>query len=348
MSNQLTPAAMAPQGLPAEVQLAQLFMGPFIAQAIYVGAKLGIADLLKDGPVSAADLAVKTGSHERSLYRALRSAASVGVFAETENKEFVNTPMSELLITDAANSMRYMTMWMGEEEHWRVYGHLLHSVKTGETAWEVVHGEPVFRSLFETMPELGGIFNKAMTSFSHQVVPEVNRAYDFTGVKKIADIAGGHGHILGGILKENPDVEGVLFDLPPVLAGAGELLGALGVADRVTLQEGDFFKAVDVEADLYILKYIIHDWDDEECVTILSNIRKMIPAGGKVVLFEAVVPEGNAPDFSKIIDMEMMLSPGGIERTEAEFAELFERSGFRLNRVVQLNSPVSIIEAVPV
>jgi hypothetical protein len=345
MSNQLN-AAVAPQALPPEIQLAQLFMGPFIAQAIYVCAKLAIADLLKEGPVSMADLAIQTGAHERSLYRALRCAASVGVFAETEGKTFVNTPMSELLITDAPNSMRYVTMWMGEEEHWRVYGHLLHSVKTGETAWEVVHGEPVFKSLFETMPALGDIFNKAMTSFSHQVVPEVNRAYDFSGVARIADIAGGHGHILGGILKENPGIEGVLFDLPPVLAGAGELLGGLGVADRVELREGNFFEEVPVEADLYILKYILHDWDDDECVTILSNIRKVIPQGGKVVLLEAVVPEGNTPDFSKIIDMEMMLSPGGIERTETEYAELFERSGFKLNRIIPLNSPVSIIEAV--
>jgi hypothetical protein len=345
MSNQLN-AAAAPQGLPPEIQLAQLFMGPFIAQAIYVCAKLGIADLLENGPVSIADLAVKTNAHERSLYRTLRCAASVGVFAETAGKAFSNTPMSDLLLTDAPNSMRYVTMWMGEEEHWRVYGHLLHSVKTGETAWEVVHKEPVFPYLFQTNPALGDIFNKAMTSFSHQVVPEVLRAYDFSGVKKIADIAGGHGHILGGILKQNPDIEGVLFDLPPVLAGAGALLGGLGVADRVELREGDFFKAVDVDADLYILKYIIHDWDDDECVTILSNIRRVIPEGGKIVLLEAVVPEGNAPDFSKIIDMEMMLSPGGIERTEVEFADLFERSGFRLNRVIPLNSPVSIIEAV--
>lgn len=345
MSNQLN-AAVAPQALPPEIQLAQLFMGPFIAQAIYVCAKLGIADLLEAGPVTVAELASKTGSHERSLYRTLRCAASVGVFAETEEKAFVNTPMSELLITEAPNSMRYVTMWMGEEEHWRVYGHLLHSVKTGETAWEVVHGEPVFKSLFETMPAIGDIFNKAMTSFSHQVVPEVNRAYDFSGVKKIADIAGGHGHILGGILKENPEIEGVLFDLKPVLAGAGELLGGLGVADRVELKEGNFFEEVPVAADLYILKYILHDWDDDECVTILSNIRKVIPDGGKIVLLEAVVPEGNAPDFSKIIDMEMMLSPGGIERTEDEYAELFERSGFKLKRVIPLNSPVSIIEAV--
>lgn len=345
MSNQLN-AAVVPQAMPPEIQLAQLFMGPFIAQAIYVCAKLGIADLLKDGGLSAARLAAQTGSHERSLYRALRCAASVGVFAETEEKVFINTPMSELLVTDAPNSMRYVTMWMGEEEHWRVYGHLLHSVKTGETAWEVVHGEPVFKSLFETMPELGGIFNKAMTSFSHQVVPEVLRAYDFSGVRKIADIAGGHGHILGGILKQHPAIEGVLFDLPPVLAGAGELLGGLGVAGRVELKTGDFFKEVDVEADLYLLKYILHDWDDDECVTILSNIRKVIPEGGRVVLLEAVVPEGNAPDFSKIIDMEMMLSPGGIERTETEFAELFEKSGFKLDRVIPLDSPVSIIEAM--
>lgn len=347
MSNQINPAAAIP-AMPPEVQLAQLFMGPFIAQAVYVNAKLGIADMLTEGPVPVAELAKKAGAHERSLYRALRSAASVGVFAETDPGVFVNTPMSELLVTDVPGSMRHVTMWMGEEEHWRVYGHLLHSVKTGETAWEKVHGEPVFAYLFQTNPALGDIFNKAMTGFSHQVIPEFLRAYDLSGVGKVADIAGGHGHILGGILGANPSIEGVLFDLPPVLEGARGLLESLGVADRAEMVAGNFFESVPVEADLYIMKYIIHDWDDDECVTILKNIRDVIPEGARLVLLEAVVPTGNTPDFSKIIDMEMMLSPGGIERTEKEFSELFANSGFKLSRVIPLESPVSIIEAVPV
>lgn len=346
MTNQLNTAAAPAQGMPPEAQMAQLFMGAFVSQAVYVGAKLGLADLLVDGPVSVKELAAKTETHERSLYRLMRTLSSVGVFAETDPKVFENTPLSSLLVTGGPASMRYVAMWMGEEEHWRVYGHLLHSVKTGETAWDKVHGEPVFPYMFQTNPALGDIFNRAMTSFSHQVVPELLRAYDFSGIKTVADIAGGHGHILAGVLAAYPETRGVLFDLGPVLAGAGQLLESKGVADRVTLREGNFFEAVPVEADIYILKYIIHDWDDDKCVTILKNIRRVIPEGGRVVLLEAVVPEGNTPDFSKIIDMEMLLTPGGVERTAAEFGELFERSGFKLSRIIPLNSPVSIVEAV--
>ena len=345
MSNHSTSAA-AVQQIPPDAQLLQLVSGAFVAQATYVAAKLGIADLLADGPKDTAYLANATETDERSLYRVLRSLASVGAFTEIEGGAFANTPMTETLRSDVPNSTRDLAIWMGEEPHWRVYGELMYSVRTGKPAFDHVHGEPVFPYLFETNKPLGDIFNRAMTSFSHQSINPVIASYDFRGAKTIADIAGGYGHLLGAVLKENPHANGVLFDLGPVLAGAPEMMGSYGVADRVELVEGDFFAAIPVKADIYMLKHIIHDWYDDRCETILRNIRAEMPDDGKVLIIDTVVPEGNDPHFAKLIDLEMLMMPGGQERTAREFNALLERSGFRLNDIIQTPGPMSIVEAV--
>ncbi|MCB1025082.1 MAG: methyltransferase [Acidobacteria bacterium] len=332
--------------MPPDAVVMQTLGGCFVTQTTYVAAKLGIADLLKDGQQTVKELAVETKTHERSLYRILRTLVSCGIFTETGRGVFANNSASELLQTDIKGSLRNMAIWMGEEPHWRVYGEMLHSVKTGEAAWAKVHGEDVFPYLFGTNRELGEIFNRAMTSFSGAVLPAIIEAYDFSEVNTVADIAGGFGHLLAGVLKANPNMKGVLFDLPNPLEGAKTLLEKEGVADRANLVAGDFFREVPVEADVYILKHIIHDWDDERDVVILKNIAASMPRGGKVLVCEMVVPEGNEPDFSKIMDMEMLVSPGGIERTATEFKELFENAGFRLTRIIPTRSPIKIIEAV--
>ena len=346
MTTNTNAAAPAPQALPADAQLMQLLSGAFIAPAIYTAAKIGIADLLVDGPMTAAELAAKTETDERSLYRLLRSLASVGAFEEVEPKTFANTPITETLRSDNPRSTRDMAIWICDPEHWKVYGDLLYSIRTGKPAWDNVHGEPVFPYLFNTNKDLGDIFNRAMTSYSHQSIGPVLASYDFSGAKTIADIAGGYGHLLSAVLAANPEANGVLFDLPAVLTGAPQMLDSYGVADRVQLVEGDFFSEIPVVADIYMLKHIIHDWYDDKNQKILGNIRANMPEDAKVLIIEAVVPEGNEPHFSKIIDLEMLIAPGGVERTPSEFEELLRNSGFKLNRIIQTPGMMSIVEAV--
>ncbi len=336
----------AAQGLPPEAQFLQLVSGCFVSAAIYVAARAGIAVLLHDGAKTTAELAAATGMHEHSLYRLLRALASVGVFTEDANGKFANTPMSDVMRPDAPNSALYMTLWMLTEKHWRVYGHLTESVRTGETIWDKVHGEPIFNTLFETDRELGELFNKAMTSFSHQTIPAILEAYDFSGFETVADIAGGYGHLLAAILKKYPTMKGILFEAPPVLAGAPPMMESHGVTDRAELVMGDFCSDIPVKADAYILKHIIHDWADDKCQVILGNLRRVMPDEAKVLIIDAVVPGANEPHFAKFLDLEMLMLPGGMERNEAEFKSLLDKSGFRMTRIVPTHSPVSIIEAV--
>jgi len=345
MTDQTT-SATALQQMPPDAQLMQLSMGCFVSQAIGVAARLGIADLVADGPKQSAELAAKTGTHERSLFRLLRSLASVGVFAENPGKTFANTAISETLRSDSPTSMRAMAIFMGDEAHWRVYADMMYSVRTGEPAWDHVHGEPVFPYMFQTNKPLGDTFNKAMTSLSHGAIASVLAAYDFSGIGTLADIAGGHGHLLGAILKDYPSMKGILFDFGSVLAGAPAMFDSYGVADRAETVEGDFFREIPVVADAYILKHIIHDWRDEDCEKILRHIGRSMPDTAKILIVESVIPPGNDPHPGKILDLEMLISPGGVERTAEEFETLLTNSDFKLNRIIPTPSPMSIVEAV--
>jgi hypothetical protein len=338
-------AAQAPQSAPPEAVLMQMVAGCFVSQAVSVAAKLGLADLVADKPQRVATLAARTQTHERSLYRLLRTLASVGVFVETDPQVFGLTPLAEPLRTGVPGSLRDIAIFMGEEWHWRVYGNMPYSVQTGKPAWSYTHGAEVF-DYFAQNPAHGEVFNRAMTSYSQHVVPAILEAYDFNGIKKLVDIAGGHGLLLSSVLKANSGVKGVLFDLPHVVEGARPLLEKEGVADRVEIMSGDFFSEVPAGADAYMMKFIIHDWDDERALKILHNIRRAIAENGRLLIVETVIPEGNEPHFGKIMDMEMLVSPGGIERTAEDFRELLGQAGFKLNRVVQTNSPLSIVEAV--
>ncbi len=331
---------------PPEAQLLQIATGFFASQAIYVAAKLKISDILADGPKSVADLAKDTETDEHSLYRCLRSIASIGVFEELADRTFANTAVSEALRSDHPHSARDMTIWMLEEPHWRVYGELLYSVQTGKTAWDKVYGEPVFASLFGSQKELGTIFNRAMTSFSQQTIPAILAAYDFADAGTIADIAGGYGHLLGAVLGKYPDAKGILFEVQPVLEGAPAMMDSHGVADRVEMIAGDFTEAVPVRADIYMLKHIMHDWYDDKNQAILGHIRSEMPDDARVLIIDAVVPPPGVPHFSKFLDLEMLMLPGGMERTEDEFRSLLESSGFKMMRVIPTHSPVSIVEAV--
>ncbi|HUE82398.1 MAG TPA: methyltransferase [Pyrinomonadaceae bacterium] len=344
MSSETSAAAPAPGQLTPEAHLMQIVSGCFLTQAVYVAAKLGIADLLKDKPETVAELARKTNTHERSLYRVMRALVSVGVFTETEPQVFALNPPADLLRSDAPGSMRDAAIFLGERWHWDVYGEMLYSVQTGKVAWPHVHGQEVF-PYFQQNPEQYEIFNRAMTSLSTNALPAILEAYDFNGVAKVADIAGGHGMLLAGFLRANPELNGVLFDLPEVIEGAPALLKREGVAGRVELETGDFFESVPSGVDAYIMKFIIHDWDDERAVKILKNINSAAPDEGRLLLVEMVVPEDNGPHFSKIQDLEMLVSPGGVERTETEYRDLLAQAGFELRRIIPTKSPLSIIEA---
>ena len=344
MSSEQHPSGAAPAP-PAHAVLTTLAMGSFVAQALYVAAKLGVADLLADGQRPVVELAAETSSHERSLYRVLRSLASVGVFREAEPNVFALTPLAEALRTDVPGSARSAAIFMGEEWHWRVIGNMLHSVRTGKPAWEQTLGLEVF-DYFGANPEQAALFNATMTEMSASDAPAIVEAYDYAQFSKLADIAGGHGFLLAQVLKATPGLRGLLFDLPQVLEGAGALLEREGVADRVELASGDFFTSVPEGADGYLMKHIIHDWDDERSVTILKNVRDAMPESGKVLIVEMVVPETPEPHPSTLLDLEMLVSPGGVERTAAEYRELFAAAGLRLSRIVPTASPFSIVEGV--
>jgi DNA-binding HxlR family transcriptional regulator len=336
------------QTLPPPLVLMQFATGYIVSQALYVAAKLQVADHLKDGPRTTTELAQAVGAvDERFLYRVLRALASLGIFAEEEERRFKLTPLAELLRTDVPGSLHAMVIWMNEPFHWRVFEEMLDAVKTGKLAFEQVFGMQPFPYLVEH-PELAKIFDNAMTSFSLLTAPAVTAAYDFSSIKTLVDVAGGHGLLISSILKANPHMRGVLFDMPTVIAGAGPLIEEAGVADRCEKVAGDFFASVPKGGDAYIMKHIIHDWDDARALTILRNCHQAMTEGGKLLLVEVVLPGGNEPSFGKIMDIEMMLLPGGTERTEAEYKELFAAAGFRLTRIVQTASPVSVIEGVRV
>jgi hypothetical protein len=330
-------------GAPPDATLLQMLFGAQMQRSVCLAARLGIPDLLAGGAQTAEELAGKTGTHAPSLYRLLRTLASIGVFSE-EGRGFGLTPISALLRSDAPNSARDFAVMMGEDWIWQAWGELPYSVRTGAVAHEKVQGMGSFE-FFQQSEGAGKVFNAAMTNFTRAVIPAVNEAYDFSGVSKLVDVAGGHGLLLAGILKANPHLRGVLFDLPFVIEGAGPLLEAEGVGDRVELVEGSFFESVPEGADAYMMKHIIHDWDDGSSVRILRNIRGAMNEGGKVLIIEMVVPEGGGPHPSKALDILMLVMEGGKERTPAEYGALLGEAGLRMTRIIPTKSPYSIVEA---
>jgi hypothetical protein len=325
----------------------QIISGFWVSRAIYIVAKLGIADHLASGPKTAEEIAAATGTHSGAIYRIFRALSSVGVLTEDADQRFGLTPLSETLRTDAPGSLRaFATVELGEE-HYPAWGELLYSVKTGGIAFDKHFGMPIWE-FFAKNPENARTFDDAMTNVSLAVKDAILTSYDASNIGKLADIAGGHGSLLASILKANSEMRGILFDLPDVTDGARKLIEAEGLSDRCEVVAGSFFESVPEGADAYIMKWIIHDWDDERSIAIFKNIRRAIAEGGKLLLVEAVVPPGSEPHFSKFIDLNMLVMTGGRERTEEEYRQLLEAGGFRLTKVIPTDSPMSIIEAEPV
>lgn len=335
-----------PQTPPAHVGILQLLNGAYVAGAVSCLAQLGIPDLIEAAPRSAEELAGQIGAHPQALYRLMRATASVGVLSEGSDGKFSQTPMSEVLRKDATPSLRALAIMGGRDWHGRGWSHLDYCVRTGKQALDQIYGENIFEFLTQR-PTEAQIFNDAMTDLSMIDGPAVAEAYNFQGIRSIVDIAGGHGLLLATILQKNPHLQGTLYEMPHVLEGAAN--GPLKpLMERCTLASGDMFSSVPAGADAYIMKHIIHDWPDDKCIRILKACRKGVNSGGKLLVVDSVIQPGN--DFSpgKFLDLQMLIFPGGCERTEKQFRDLFAASGWRLNRIVQTVASESIVEGVPI
>lgn len=322
----------------------QLATGHWVSKAIYVAARLGVADHLAGGPKTAEELAA-TGAHAPTLRRLMRALAGIGVFAEAEGGRFADGPYTEYLRT-GPGTMRGMLLHLGETASWLAWDGLLGSVRTGEQAFKSAHGVEVF-PYYAAHPESAEPFNAAMVELSNVVAAAVTEAYDFSRFEKIVDVGGGHGGLLTAILKANPSARGVVFDQPDVVRGARERIATENLAGRAEAVGGEFFEAVPEGGDAYVLKWIIHDWDERRALTILRNLRRAVRPGGRVLLVEQVVPEEAGPSLAKFMDLQMLVMTGGRERTAGEYRELLAAAGFELTRVVETKSLVSIVEAVP-
>ena len=321
--------------------------GHWIAQAIGVVADLGIADLLAKGTNSCGELAQATGSHPQALYRLLRALASVGIFSEVEPERFELTPMAEALRTDAPVSLRDRALQVCGDVQWRTWGQLGYSVRTGQPAFKQVHDMDAWEYRARN-PEVAARFNAGMTSLATQVANAIASAYDFSGFGILVDVGGGHGSLLVAVLRTDPKLHAVLFDLPRVTEGARESLYAAGLLERCDIIGGNMFEEVPAGGDAYVLSRVIHDWNDDYSVTVLANCRRVMTSHSKLLLAEEVLPLGDEPSYGKLSDLNMLVSPGGQERTEAEYRALYAAAGFELTCVIPTRSRISLIEGSPV
>ncbi len=321
-----------------------MITGYWISQAIYAAAKFGVADHLKDGPRTIEQLAADTSTNADALYRLLRALASIGIFAEGPPRQFSLTPMAEALQSDIPGSKRALALMSGDEQ-FRAWAEIDYSIQTGKKAFDKVFGKPIFEYLGDHLDK-ARIFDAAMVGIHGRESSAVHDAYDFSKIGTLADIGGGNGSQLIALLQSHPTMKGILFDLPHVIDRAKAQIESAGLSNRCRLVAGDFFQNVPDGADAFFMRHIIHDWDDEKSLTILRNCHKAMPAHGKLLLVESVIPPGNEPFGGKFLDLVMLLIPGGKERTKSEYQTLFEKAGFTLSKIVPTSTEVSIIEAV--
>jgi hypothetical protein len=316
-------------------ELRQLVNGYQVSQAIYVAAALGIADLLADGARSSDELAVDTDTHAASLYRLLRALAGIGVLHEDDERRFSLTPLGEPLRSDVRQPIGGWAAFVGRPTHWNAWGYLLHSVRTGENAMRHILGESVWEYR-AAHPEEAEVFDRAMTDLTRTSHRDLLDAYDFGRFGVVVDVGGGRGALLQAILDAHPSVRGVLFDQPHVVAGAQ-------VGDRCDVVAGSFFDAVPEGGDAYVLKAIVHDWEDEDALAILRACRTAMREDSVLVVVEVELGAPNEPD-GKFSDLNMLVGPGGRERTPDEFAALFAAAGFELTGVTRTRGTHSVFE----
>jgi hypothetical protein len=330
---------------PPHAQLVQMASAHWVSRIIYVAARLGLADLLAEGEKTANELAAVTGTDAPSLYRVMRALVDLGVLTESATKRFALTPVGEALRSNAPGEGRATVLTIASDWWVRGFGELLYSVQTGKSGFEKALGMPIFDWIAKD-PDAVSLFSQTMIGFHGTEPAAVAAAYDFSGFSTITDIGGASGHLLATILNAYPRARGILFDLPHVVRDAPELMAARGLADRVIIQSGSFFDSVPKGGDAYLLSHIIHDWNEQQCLTILGNCRSVMDTGGRLLILEMVLPDDDAPHPGKMLDVMMLVGPGGQERTAREYDALLSKAGFRLARVVPTPSAVSVVEAV--
>lgn len=343
--NATTATSAKDQTPPAHVGMFQLLNGVFVVGALSCLARLGIPDLVEHGPKSADELAAQVGADPRALYRLMRATACVGVLSEGPDGKFSETPLSAVLRSNANPSLKAFAIMHGRDWHGLGWSQLDYCVRTGKQALDKIYGMPIFQ-FFQQHPEEAQLFNQSMSDLSTIDSPAVADAYSFGEIQSIVDVAGGHGLLLATILSRNPHLKGTLYEVPHVLEGAksGPLKPFM---DRCTLASGDMFSAVPTGADAYVMKHIIHDWPDDLCIKILKACRKGVNPGGKLVVVDNVIQPGNDFAPGKFLDLQMLIFPGGCERTEKQFRDLFAAAGWKLNRVIPTAAIESIVEGVP-
>jgi hypothetical protein len=323
-------------------ELMQMLMSFRTSQAIQVAATLRIPDLLADGPRSSAELAGPAGADGPALHRLLRALAAIGVFHEDDDGRFSLTPLSERLRSDVPGSVRGWALLIGRPYFWRSWGNLEHSIRTGENAFRALHGTDVW-DWRSREPEESEIFDGAMKALTGAANEAILEAYDFGRFATIVDVGGGNGALLAAVLARHPAVRGVLFDQPHVVDKAGVVLAP--VAEQAEVVAGDFFGSVPDGADAYLLKMIVHDWEDDEAAAILARCREAMAPDARVLVIDRILAPPNEGAEGKFSDLNMLVMPGGRERTEAEFASLFERVGLRLVRTVPTAAGPAVLEA---
>lgn len=337
--------------MPAKIRhslsLLEMIKGYQITQIIYAGTKLGIPDLLKNEPVHKDELAKLIGADANSLYRLLRALASLGICAEVDSGYFEITPRGELLQTDISGSLNAFAIMNGEPWNWQPWGNILHSVKTGKPSFDNIFGNLFYQYLNENS-EADHVFNLAMTNLAELINPNLIAGYDFSSIQSLVDVGGGQGKLISSILKANPTMKGILFDLPNVIEDAEKNIVAEGLTNRCQTIAGNFHESIPRGGRAYMMKNVIHMFHDEQAIKILQNCYDAIPSDGKILLLEMVIPPGNEPDNGKILDLQMLVQINGRERTKEEYCQLLKAAGFELTKVFATRSPLSIIEAIPI
>jgi len=330
---------------PEAIRLLHGFRGYQLAVA---ACRLGLPDLVASGPLRAEDIATRTGMNAAAMRRMLRGLVAWGFLAESDGR-YASTPVSDAFRSDRPG-LRNMTLMLNQEAY-PTWASLMYTLETGKAAYDHVHGKSRWETLSEN-PEDAALFNAAMVETSTRVATELAAAYDFGWARTVVDVGGGNGALLAGVLRANPHLRGVLYDLPAGLAGAQEAMDAAGLAERVELSEGSFFETVPSDGDVYLLKSILHDWDDDRAVKIAATCRAAMAPSSRLLVVERWVPEqvtSSAADLAAVMsDLHMMILLGGRERTNSDFAEMFEAAGLRLLRDIEMRSDFHVLEAEPI
>jgi len=327
---------MQTQTPPPEAQIFEMATAYWLSRAISAAARFDLADSVAAGPKSATQIAEERGLHPDNTLRLLRALAAYGIFEQKPDGTFAATALSNTFVQDGPMYAPLRSLVGGD--HWAAWGNLEHGIKTGENPFDAHFGMDCWKYYAEH-PQVQAEFDAAMTGFSNSLLPAILEAYDFSGYSHIVDIAGGHGAVLEAILESAPNARGTLFDQPHVVEKA--------TVKRAAKVGGSFFEAVPEGADAYVMKFILHDWKDADCLRILATIRRAIAPKGKLILLETVLAPPNQPDWGKLLDLNMLAIPGGRERDADEWRTLLARGGFDLKRVVPTKSPISAIESVP-